>query len=215
MESVKNLIDENSIYYKNLEYYFTIINHSQKHLHESPDISIESCKSLIEGICKLILSSLDKNYNDKEISKKSFRDITNRALNEIAKYKEHIDDRSFISQTLKFVDTLSETRNARGDISHGKVSPKPEKSSPQLAVLVFDMTKAILTYILDIFFSIEKQELENIVEYKDNPDFNNMLDDEVKLGGKLKYSLALYEQDPIEYFDRLELYLEENGVDNE
>lgn len=215
MESVKDLINENSIYYDNLEYYFSIINHSKKQLHENPDISIESCKSLIEGICKLILSSLDKSYNDSVVSKKDFKDLTNVTLKEIAKYKENIDDNNFISQCLKFVGTVGKIRNDRGDISHGKLAPKEENSSPQLAQLIFDMTKAVLTYILNIFFSIPAKQLEENLNYEKYTEFNDMLDEEIELGGKLKYSLALFEQDPISYATRLEEFTEFNGDINE
>jgi len=211
MKNIEKLLNENSIYYKDLEYYFEIIKSTRVHLHDNPDISIESCKALIEGISKFILSSLDKAYNDKEVSAKEFREVTNLALKKLAEYDEKIDDRNFISQTLKFVKTLGEVRNARGDISHGKVSPKVESSSPQLAKFVFEMTKAILEYILSIFFEILQNLHDEEIAYEDNTSFNDWLDETHIMEGKLLYSKALFEQDYIAYCDQLESFLEDYG----
>ncbi len=209
MKNIENLLNENSIYYKDLEYYFEIIKSTRVHLNDNPDMSIESCKALIEGISKYILSTLDNAYDDKTISAKEFREVTNLALKKISEYNEKIDDRNFISQTLKFVKTLGEIRNARGDISHGKVSPKVESSSPQLSKFVFDMTKAILTYVLEIYFEILQDLHMEEIRYEDNPLFNNWIDEEHTMDGKLLYSKALFEQDNISYCDQLESFLEE------
>ena len=39
----------------NLEYYESLIQIIESYIHEKPDISIETCKALIESISKLIL----------------------------------------------------------------------------------------------------------------------------------------------------------------
>ena len=79
MDSVKQLIHENSIYFKDLEYYCIIIKESEDHLNKNPDISIESCKSLIEGIAKLILSELGEKGH-KELSEKNFKTLATEAF---------------------------------------------------------------------------------------------------------------------------------------
>ena len=105
--------------------------------------------------------------------------------------------------------TLGEVRNNRGDISHGRLSPKEEVSTPELARLVFDMTKAFLTYILNIFFAVKRKQIAEETKYEDNEEFNNYLDEQNELEGKLSYIRALFDQDNLSYIGQFESFTNE------
>jgi len=73
------------------------------------------------------------------------------------------------------------------------------------------MTKAILEYILSIFFEILQNLHDEEIAYEDNTSFNDWLDETHIMEGKLLYSKALFEQDYIAYCDQLESFLEDYG----
>jgi len=204
MEQVRKILINNLDKYKHLDYYEVVIEEIERHEIEKPDISIESCKSLIEGISKIILKKLDKSMNDKSINKLECHDIFKKAMTKLSEYDKEFE-LDFINRSGSLVHLLCEIRNGRGDISHGRIAPKEETSSNEFSKLVLRVTDALLSYILVHFFDID---VFDEVKYEDNPKFNDKLDLECELDGKLRYSLALYNQDPICYFDRLETFLD-------
>jgi hypothetical protein len=70
---------------------------------------------------------------------------------------------------------------------------------------VAHITDGIISYILNIFFSIDWTCLDNI-KYEDNEDFNSYLDEELELDGVI-YSKALFDQDPAYYKEKYNNYL--------
>ena len=104
------------------------------------------------------------------------------------------------------IDRLSELRNERGDISHGKAVPKKFVSNVETAKMVMRVTDSILTYILSAYFSIDLSYTEKIA-YEDNPEFNDILDESYCLEG-IVYSQALYDQDYDSYEEQLRDYLD-------
>jgi len=103
----------------------------------------------------------------------------------------------------------SEIRNRRGDISHGKLSPKEYFSDAQFSNLVMNITDNMLHYVLHCF---SKVKAVKELEYEDNSDFNNKLDSENPIGF-LSYSKALFEQDSVSYEQELQDYLDTNEIE--
>lgn len=206
MNSIEKLINENSIYYEHLEYYFSIIKESKINLNENPDISIEACKSLIEGISKYILSTL-KNSQRVDLDQMEFKPLVNKMLKNLSKYNSEIDDCNFTSQFLIFTMMLGKIRNDRGDMAHGKLSPKPKISTPELSNLIFKMTEATLYYLLDTFFNIKKLHPVKEKNYDEYMEFNKYLDEEQILPNSLLYSKALFEQDLIAYKEKYSYFI--------
>lgn len=58
MESLKNLIVINRDKFPEFEYYIPIIEKAQSNQEKHPDITIECCNSLVQGISKTIIFSL-------------------------------------------------------------------------------------------------------------------------------------------------------------
>ncbi|WP_233007457.1 hypothetical protein [Rheinheimera faecalis] len=210
------------------------------------DNSIEACKALIEGIsktiidrvdlrCRFILRELDNNQIDNISNAKS--QIKNNTIKFVFAFKQaslilsiyhHSFGKSFFDAVGNpFCNMIGEIRNWKGDVSHGRVAPKMEKTSLELASLVESLTDTITFHMLEVFSLIDfsaglvpdrstiisesfvdktETQLTDIPdEERDIRDFNDVLDELYPLPGKPRYSRALYEQ----YFEDYEIQLKE------
>ena len=117
----------------------------------------------------------------------------------------------FINKTNKLIVSIGDVRNKRGDISHGKLSPKELFSDVHFSNLVMNMTDSLMFYILNCFSKIQPIKP---LEYEDNPDFNEKFDSENPFG-ILSYSKAMFEQDIRAYKQELILYQDSLEVEAE
>lgn len=178
---------------RNLQYYNSHLDIVESYVEEKPDISIETCKALIEGISKLALHVL----NGEEISSPKSEDLQplfKRALTELQKGRG-FSDRDLCNRLGSVIHHIGEIRNAHGDISHGRASLQEQVNDADFADLVIGVTDSLCTYMLrrvDIG-------AVPVIEYEDYEDFNSELDEQNPLPGRVKYSKALYEQEPETY----------------
>jgi hypothetical protein len=204
MQQTRDIIKRHRRTHETFEYYDLIIEKVEKNVSKNPDISIESSKALIEGICKSILLRLDSSLSEKVVNNMKFKPIYSNTCNLISQHVEFEID--FIYRTSAMIDRLAELRNERGDISHGKAAPKKYVSDIETAKMVMRVTDSILTYILTAYFSIDLSYKEEIV-YEDNSEFNDFLDESYCLE-EVVYSRALYDQDYDAYEEQLRDYLD-------
>jgi hypothetical protein len=199
MKSVRTLIETNSKKYEHFAYYETIIDKIEQNIISQPDICIECCKSLIEGLSKTILKNLDATISDKQLKNMDFMPLFQRAINKLAEYEEI--EFNFIDKSSKLVESIGIIRNERGDISHGRAIPKVIVSTPQLSGLIMQVTEALAFYVLEHFFRIDLSYTQEL-KYEDNMNFNLWLDESNPIGN-LSYSRALFDQDNVSYFEEL------------
>lgn len=197
--SIVNLNIEKNEWLNELE---TLLSEIEANIENEPDISIESCKSLLESIARNILSRLDPTYDEK-----STRGIDPTALLKNAKdrllEKSSENEEVLIVRLTSVVQVINELRNQRGDIAHGRNLPKKMRSSIQLAQAIKSFTDGFASYLLYLYFSIDLTYTEPI-KYEDNPDFNDYLDEENPIKGIVKYSKAFFDQDHVAYESELE-----------
>ncbi len=201
MNQLKKIIEENSKNFEQFEYYYLLIEKFEKNLLTYPDVAIECCKSLIEGICTTILISLDKSLTQEKILKdynlqRIFKEFTEK----LVEYNEDFE-LEFVYGLKHNVKLIGEIRTKRGDIAHGK-APKEQISSVAFASFISKLTSSLLVYSLEHFFKIE---ILFEIKYKDNPDFNKMLDESMPLSF-VSYSKALFEQDNFSYLEQLKAF---------
>lgn len=201
MDSVKTLIAKHSDRYEEFDYYLGIIEKAEKNVINYPDISIESCKSLIEGLSKSILKNLDASYDSKITDAKEFSPLLKEAIARLSEHDEALEA-DFTNRCGSFLHYIGHLRNTRGDISHGRHAPKDLSSDVRLSRLVLHITEGLVYYLLTVFYSIDLSYKE-VVLYEDNQAFNDMLDTTYVLDGVVKYSKALYEQDNDSYNEQL------------
>lgn len=205
MNELKELIDFHKKDFEHFEYYYLLIEKIENNLIKQPDITIECCKSLIEGISKTILLSLDESLNEQYILKNyNLQKIIKECKSKLSENNFNFEI-EFLNGFDHNIKLIGEIRTKRGDIAHGKSSPKEEESTFIFAKFIKNFTNSYLVYILESYYEIESLYK---LKYYDYPNFNDILDEEIELGGKLRYSLALFQQDPIEYNTRLEKFLQ-------
>ena len=203
MKQTKDILKALESRYTNIDYYQTIIEKIEENVESNPDISIESCKALLEGLSKYIWKQIDLSYDALVADKMDFHPVVKQAMTKLADYNEDIE-LDFVNKGNKLIVSIGEVRNKRGDISHGKLSPKEYFSDSQFSNLVMNITDNMLYYVLHSFSKIS---LIKELEYEDNTEFNEWLDNENPLGF-LSYSKALFDQEPVTYQEELQNYLD-------
>lgn len=203
MKQTKEILNQLKNQYTNIDYYNIIIEKIEENVNSNPDISIESCKSLLEGISKFILKQIDAAYDAEKINGLDFQPLVKHSMTKLSQLNQDIEI-DFINKTNKLIVSIGDVRNKRGDISHGKLSPKDLFSDINFSNLVMNMTDSLMFYILNCFSKVQPvRELK----YEDNPEFNENLDSSNAFG-ILSYSRALYDQDPVAYEEELQNYLD-------
>lgn len=220
MKQAVELIVANTEFYPEFRYYISIMKKAERNLSNQPDICIEACKALLEGVSKSIIERLDATVERKELDKKDVGPLIKQAARLLRKADNIIED-DFVTRCSSLAHALGTLRNERGDISHGKAVPKTVRSNDRLSNLCMSMTENILCYMLEAFFNIpliaketpekdlEVKENETdlpVVSYEKNAEFNEWLDDKYPLpDGRLIYSSALFEL----YYEDYVIQLEE------
>lgn len=203
MKQTKVILKKLEAEYSNIDYYTIIIDKIENNVNDNPDIAIESCKALLEGLSKFIWNQVDSAYDSAKADKMAFHVLVRESMNKLADLNKDIE-LDFVNKVNKLIVSIGELRNRRGDISHGKLSPKEYFSDTQFAHLVVNITDNMLHYVLHCF---SKVTVVKELEYEDNPEFNEKLDAENDFGF-LSYSKAFFEQDLVAYELELQDHLE-------
>lgn len=209
MKQTKDILRILESRYSNIDYYNAIIQKIEENVESHPDISIESCKALLEGLSKFIWKQIDLSYDALIADKMDFHPVVRQAMTKLADLNEDIE-LDFVNKVNKLIVSIGEVRNRRGDISHGKLSPKEYFSDSQFAQLVMNITDNMLYYVLHSF---SKVSVIKELDYEDNLDFNEWLDNENPFGS-LSYSKALFDQDQVAYEEELQNYLDSKETIN-
>ncbi len=218
MDSLKSLITGNLEEFPDFEYYIVLVEKAERNQEPYPDIAIECCLSLIQGISKSIILRLDSKANKDDLERGRVSNQFKQAA-KLVKINDDLFEESFVCQCLNLAKAVGELRNARGDISHGRAVPKILQSDIELARLIMEITDSLLRYTLGSFFAIDldkkakeleriSQEKDNLTKYVDNQEFNEFLDEEYPYEGKLLYSQALYELYYEDYTIQLQSFLD-------
>jgi hypothetical protein len=200
MQLVRTLISDNAEKFEHFSYYEAVIDVIEEKRRSHPDICIESCKSLIEGISKTIIKKLDNTATDRDLNKMDVMPLFKRAANKLAELDPTLEP-DFINRTGSIVENFGKIRNSRGDISHGRAAPKTDYSSPEFSLLATRVTEALVFYVLAHYFRLDLPSQDKI-RYEDNAQCNKVLDDANPMHG-LSFSKALFDQDNVSYCEQL------------
>ena len=207
MEKLKHEIQR--IKRHRLEYYKSHLSLVENYIDEKPDISIETCKALIEGISKLSLHLLNHEPLHSHKNEK-FTSLVKKALLELQKGRG-FSDAEMCRRLSGVVDYIGTVRNEHCDIGHGRASLKDQVNDAEFADLIVGVTDNICTYMLRrLDISIDK-----VIEYDEHPKFNDYLDELNPLPGKILYSQALFDQEYDTYVVALDEFLIENKPEEE
>lgn len=213
MQSVKELIERYAEQNADFLYYIPIIEKAERNEIDHPDIAIECCSALFQGISKSIVHRLDPTCDREAFEVQTLPQQVKAAMRCLRENDDAFED-MFVRNCETLARNIGSLRTARGDISHGRAVPKELQSDRSLARLVLNLTEAQLRYILASFFALQPT-LEEDIPYEANPDFNDFLDEQYDLGGKPLYSLALFQQYREDYLIRLQEYQDEQEAPDE
>ena len=116
MVKVREIIKKNIDRQSHFEEYFKIIDIIQANEFINPDICIESCKALIEGISKTIIINLDNTKTSDNIDDDNLPKLFKESMNLLSKNCVDIEG-DFVVRFSAIIQVLGEIRNKRGDIS--------------------------------------------------------------------------------------------------
>lgn len=231
MELTKQAIQKHKQDIEGLDGYITVINKIENNVSVNPDIAIEACKSLIEGLCKKALELLSEEYQtNKNIRKNcdnSLPTLVKKAFENVYRNKFEIEIHDKLYKLIrgkakinKFIKVntdaifenandvivkISVIRDNRGDISHGRIYPKKEESEIHLAKSIVSITDGICSFMTNEFSSryLELDLSGKKLIYEDLIDFNDWLDDKHNvLSVKVDFSKLLYQN----AYDKYEEY---------
>jgi len=217
MRPAELLIIENSTHCPDFRYYLPLMKKAERNVSNHPDICIETCKSLVEGISKTIILSLEDGVRPEDIKDLDISPLVKRA-GKLLQQDDTIIEEGFVTRVASVAHFIGVLRNERGDISHGKAVPKKIQSNDKLANAILQVSSGLLIYMLDTYFTklserrtrIEAAELEKTqavdleqLSFGDNEDFNSWLDENYPYEGKLNYSFALFSLYYEDYLVRL------------
>lgn len=229
MQRATNLIKAHRESFPECAYYLPLLSKARRNARAHPDICIETCKALLEGIAKTIVLDLDEAATKQEVDKKDVDQIVKWAAKTLQQNDDVIED-NFVTRATSLANALGALRNTRSDISHGREVPKPEYSDEKFARLCLSMTDSIAVYMLESYFTLSRstgdRELEGEdkpdtsstaesyipeVAYEDHPDFNDWLDEANPLPGKVVYSEALFRLYLEDYIIELEQFIDQRA----
>jgi hypothetical protein len=218
MRPAEMLIIENATECPDFRYYLPLMKKAERNVTNHPDICIETCKALLEGVSKTIILSLEEGVRPEDIKDLDVSPLVKRA-GKLLQQDDTIIEEGFVTRVASVAHFIGVLRNERGDISHGKAVPKVIQSNDKLANAILQVSSGLLIYMLDTYFTklrdkrtrIAQAELEKDpaadleqVSYADNAAFNSWLDESYPYEGKLSYSFALFSLYYEDYLVRLE-----------
>lgn len=173
MELTKNTITNYKSKVEGLVDYLIVVKEIEDNKIINPDISIDSCKSLIEGLCKKALSLIHDDYlNNKSFRKQceKFDKLLEYTFQKVFKESFEVDLlKSFATilyqknktndllkksfeltkvNTTNAVNAIVKLRDTRGDISHGRIYPKLTRTSPHLLNTIIGITDSICSFLI-------------------------------------------------------------------
>lgn len=172
----------------------------------NPTLCVESCKALLEGICKTILTNKGVEISS---SIKFHSLVRDTVVSILSKHDGSNEDAADLSSRIAAVaHKLGEIRNTKGFVSHGMDIHAPKVSEP-LSRLAMKITDTTAGFILDLYAN--NRDNDQRVHYEENQDFNDYFDELYPLNAgdvPLSASEALFQQDPQGYRAERLKYLE-------
>jgi hypothetical protein len=208
MDSFENIVAGFSDEFPEFQYYLKHAKEIKGHEETYPDITIECCTSLLQGLSKSICYRLDPTTDRKAFEKGTIEHQVKTAFKLIGSTSDVIE--IALPQACSTVARLAgELRNMRGDISHGKAVPKEIQSDASLARLALDVTEALSRYMLCHLVLLTEPKLR----YEDHSELNLILDDIREPIGSTPYSLLLFKHDFDAYVFELDKFNAERGAE--
>lgn len=178
-------------------------------VNSNPTLCVETCKALIEGICKTILTNKAIQYRP-DIP---FNGLVHQTISEII-----VQDEIFRSDLVELgrrvasvAQTLGDLRNNAGFVSHGLDVLNP-KLTDTVSLFSYKIADTIGGFILRCYVNNRSISKDTRIHYDDCKTFNDKFDDENPLNIgiiELSASKVLYNEDYEAYVESYFEYIDE------
>lgn len=184
----------------------------ENNVTSNPSLCVETCKSLIEGICKTILTNKGISYSDVSTVSWLVQQTINSTMIEDEVYQADMVD--LCRRVAGVCDKLSFIRNNAGFVSHGMDVLNP-RLTETIAFFTLRITDTIVGFILTCYNNNRVLSIEHRIHYDDCQTFNDNYDQLNPIPFGLSTSLALFQQDYEAYKAAYYEYLNELITDAE
>ncbi len=176
---------------------------------EDSGLAFELAKSLVESVCKSILTTRGVSFGAKDDVPRLFT-LTAASIPLLPpELSGEAEVRRSLAQTVNGLHTalqgICELRNACGPISHGSAGPKPVLDSLQ-ALLAAEAADAIVGFLHRAHCATTRPRPMEL-QYDDYPELNEFIDDACEPVRVLSYefvpSMVLFQMDRVAYQDVL------------
>lgn len=180
----------------------------ENNIEANPSLCIETCKSLIEGICKTILTNKALTY--KEDGK--FQELVKQTMNSLVISSDCDKDElcELARRIASVAQKIAEIRNNSGFASHSQ-DIKAISVNLTLSLFIYKITDVIGGFILHYYITHNNPKKDNRIHFEDCQEFNEYFDEENPFAIgllTLSSSEALYRQDYEAYKEEYLYYLE-------
>lgn len=186
-------IKENINKVPSLQAYNHHVSTIEETVDTNPELAIEVCKSLLEGICKTILTNQGVDYSSVDKFQKLVKLTIEKIYDGTAEKEDLLD---LGTRVTSVAHKIGEIRNKASFASHGQDIDHPKLSST-LSSFMFYVTDAMGGFILSYYLQYSLNTSVRI-KYEDCAEFNDAFDSEhtIRLGDiVISASEALYNQD--------------------
>jgi hypothetical protein len=194
--------------------YFEQIEVIEGCISSNPALCVETCKSLIEGICKTILNNLNVEFSNQTTFQGLVQKTIGSILNEDDNFKTDLSELG--GRIASVANKLGEIRNHRaGFATHGLDVLNP-RLTETVSVFAYKVADTIGGFILNCYINNRVKKPDHRIHYEDCAVFNEYFDEinPIMLGGIiLSASEALFKQDYEAYKESYFDYL--NNLENE
>ena len=164
----------------------------ENNVSTNPALCIETCKTLIEGICKTILTNKKVTFaNDSTLIWLVQRSISS-TINENEVYRSDMVD--LCRRIAGVADKINVLRNSAGFASHGMDVLNP-RLTETIAFFTLRITDTLAGFVLTCYNANRVVSIEHRIHYEDCSIFNDYYDDLSPMPYGLSTSLALFQQD--------------------
>ncbi|MGH8678612.1 MAG: abortive infection family protein [Burkholderiales bacterium] len=173
---------------------------------EKPGFALDLARTLIESVCKTILTERKISFNSDDDLPRLFKIVTTNLPFMPSSVSGNADARKSLKKTLggllTAVHGVCELRNAYGFASHGAEGHRPAMETVQ-ALMVAQSADAIVGFLHRTHREERLPPTSTRLEYEDNQNFNDYVDEAHEpvriLGSEFKPSAVLFNLEPETY----------------
>jgi hypothetical protein len=187
-----NWIQENIEKTPSLTPFLDHVDIIEKSVNTNPTLCVETCKALIEGICKTILTNKNVHFANGISFSALVQETISSTLNADETYRADIVDLG--RRVAGVADKLGLIRNNAGFVSHGMDVLNP-RLTETLSIFAYKITDTIGGFILSCYNNNRIVSADHRIHYEDCKSFNEYFDNINQLPFGLSASLALIMQD--------------------